>query len=163
MPDGKTETMTAAEFNTMTAGGGGGGGASERQQQEALATWAAAAEAERPALRLLFHVPNGGARSARSGARMKRLGAKRGVPDLCLPVPRAASGETTAREQYGALWIEMKAPSGGRMRRAQRWWRKRLRRTGHAHAVCHSWEEARCVLCSYLDGEGVPPATERRE
>jgi hypothetical protein len=147
--------MTAAEYRARHD-------TSERAEQEALAKWAAASEGERPALRLLFHVPNGGARSARSGARMKRLGAKAGVPDLCLPVMREAP-EAARVDRYGALWVEMKAPGGGRMRRAQRWWRKRLRRTGHAHAVCHSWEEARRVLCSYLDGEGVPPATERRE
>jgi hypothetical protein len=85
---------------------------------------------------------------------MKRMGAKKGVPDLCLPVTRPASGDAT-RERYGALWIEMKA-EGGRMRRAQRWWRERLRRAGHAHTVCRGWREGRAAIESYLDGEGVP-------
>jgi hypothetical protein len=138
-----TDTMTAAEFNTMTAG------ASERQQQEALATWAAAAEAERPALRLLFHVPNGGNRTARSGARLKRMGAKAGVPDLCLPVMRAAP-EAARVDRYGALWVEMKS-GAGQLREQQVWWRDRLREIGHAHAVCRSWTEGRDTILSYLD------------
>ena len=141
-----TPQMTAAEYRQRH-----GSGASERVEQKALVKWAAAAEAERPALRLLFHVPNGGHRPKRTAARMKRLGTKAGVPDLCLPVPRCAP-ERAAVARYGALWIEMKAPSGGRLRKAQRWWKENLRKVGHAHGVCHGWEEARCVLCEYLDG-----------
>jgi len=147
MPDA-TPTMTAAEYRARHD-------TSERAEQEALAKWAAASEGERPALRLLFHVPNGGNRTARAGARMKRMGAKAGVPDLCLPVPRPAP-DGAAVASYGALWIEMKA-GGGRMRERQRWWRDSLRQAGHAHAVCHGWEEARDVLLAYLDG-GFAPA-----
>lgn len=48
MPDGKTETMTAAEFNALSSSSNAGA-TSERAQQEALAKWAAASEGERPA------------------------------------------------------------------------------------------------------------------
>ena len=84
------------------------------------------------------------------------------MPDLVPAGVRRAAPEAARVDRYGALWIEMKAPGGGRMRRAQRWWRKRLRRAGHAHAICRSWTEARDILVSYLDGEGVPTAAERR-
>lgn len=66
------ETMTAEEFNALHARKA----SSERRQQEALVKWAAAKAAERPALRLLFHVPNGGHRKAQRWWRenLRRVG-----------------------------------------------------------------------------------------
>lgn len=51
----------------------------------------------------LIAVPNGGNRSAITGAIMKREGVARGIPDLLLLVPKNG---------YGAMWIEMKAEKG---------------------------------------------------
>lgn len=51
-------------------------------------------------LRSIFHVPNGGARSAVTGAMLKRQGVRAGVPDIICP----AMGKTG-----GPLAIEMKA------------------------------------------------------
>ena len=53
--------------------------------------------------RLLYAIPNGGARSAITGAMLKKEGVTPGIPDLCLPVPRGG---------FGALYIEVKAPDG---------------------------------------------------
>lgn len=62
----------------------------------------------------VHHSPNGGARSAREGARMKQAGTRRGFPDLVLPVPskgmrglaielKAGKGTTTPEQR---AWIE---------------------------------------------------------
>lgn len=52
-----------------------------------------------PELQLLYHVPNEGKRTWRTGARLKSEGLKPGVPDLCLPV---------ARGKYHGLYVELK-------------------------------------------------------
>ena len=64
--------------------------ASESQEQQALFEWAELSKRCFPELELLFHVPNGGARSKATAGRLKAEGVKPGVPDLCLPVPRGA-------------------------------------------------------------------------
>jgi len=49
----------------------------------------------------LIHIPNEGRRSLAEGSRQKRLGLRKGVPDLFFAVPT---------ELYHGLWIEIKAP-----------------------------------------------------
>jgi len=58
----------------------------ENQEQAALFEWARLSEKRHPELKLLHHIPNGGARDGRTGAVLKRTGVKPGVPDICLPV-----------------------------------------------------------------------------
>lgn len=54
----------------------------------------------------IFHVPNGGARNKREGAKFKRLGVRRGVPDLLWLLPREETGESPS---YNGLAMELKA------------------------------------------------------
>ena len=112
----------------------------EDQEQAALMAWAQMQTAARPELALLHHIPNGGARNARTGARLKAQGVKRGVPDLCLPV---------ARGGYHGLYIEMKTPSG-KTSDAQRWWVNHLMDYGYYAAVCHGYDAAVHILSWYL-------------
>jgi len=49
----------------------------------------------------IFHVPNGGNRSAREGAAFKRIGVMAGIPDLCVI---GAEGKS--------YWIEVKTLKG---------------------------------------------------
>ncbi|TQF00200.1 MAG: hypothetical protein FKY71_04640 [Spiribacter salinus] len=84
----------------------------EHDEQRSLIAWARMAQAKRPELALLHAIPNGGHRNRVAAARIKAEGAARGVPDLCLPVPRG--------ERHG-LYIELKAGKG-RPSREQRWW-----------------------------------------
>lgn len=101
------------------------------------------------ALRLLYHIPNGGARTKTEGGIFKAMGVKAGVPDLFLPVGK--TGPDGLR--YG-LYIELKAP-GGRLRPNQREWLEALRLQGYACAVCYGAEEAEQALEKYLNGEWV--------
>ena len=72
---------------------------SEDTEQEKIFAWAELMERTYPCLKLMYHVPNEGKRSEAAGARMKRMGLRRGVPDICLPI---------ARGGYHGLYIELK-------------------------------------------------------
>lgn len=39
-----------------------------------------------PEYEMIYHIPNEGKR--KNGAKLKRIGLRKGVPDLCMPVPR---------------------------------------------------------------------------
>lgn len=99
-------------------------------------------ETQYPELRWLFHIPNGGARDAITGARLKAEGVKPGVPDLCLPV---------ARQGHTALYVEMKY---GRNKPApvQEEWLTGLTDLGARCVVCYSAQEAFTEIMAYLRG-----------
>ena len=56
----------------------------------------------------VFHVPNGGNRSPETGANMKRLGTRSGIPDLISPF-------------NGGIAIEMKTEAGSLSRNQKTW------------------------------------------
>lgn len=66
-------------------------GLSETEEQQYLFEWARLAACKWPELALLYHIPNEGKRTAITGARLKSMGLKSGVPDVCLPVARAGA------------------------------------------------------------------------
>ena len=74
----------------------------EHRIQAALFKWARYSAAETPVLRLMFAIPNGGARDAITGAILKAEGVKPGVPDVFLPVAsgpfHASSSSSKARK-----------------------------------------------------------------
>lgn len=93
-----------------------------------------------PELKLLFHIPNGGRRDPVEAKHFKLQGVKRGVPDLCLPVPKG---------DYHGLYIEMKTETG-RTSEYQDWWLDELKKNNYRCAVCHGWKEAVKCLEDYL-------------
>lgn len=101
-------------------------------------------------LRMLFHIPNGGARSKAEGAIFKAMGVKSGVPDLFLPVPMEITYCGTVAQSAG-LFIEMKA-RGGRVQPNQKRWLNDLVDSGYCCCVCYGEEEAEKVLEDYLEG-----------
>lgn len=116
--------------------------ASEAQHQAAVIKWSQQSSVRRqwPELALLHHIPNGGNRDAVEGKHLKQQGVKRGVPDLCLPVPRG---------HYHGLYIEMKTEMG-HTSPEQEWWGERLAAQGYMWRVCHGWQSAVEVLEGYL-------------
>ena len=139
------------------AGRRSGWSATEHDEQAALFRWAAFLAPRRPELRLLFAIPNGGARDARTAAKMKAEGVRPGVPDVCLPVARTGPDGRT----YGALWLEVKRPAAralfearraGTLRPEQRAWLEALSGAGQAAIVAHGFEAARAAIEAYLDG-----------
>lgn len=90
---------------------------------------------------LLMAIPNGGARTAVTGARLKAEGVRAGVPDLFLAVP--------TKSAHG-LWIEMKRQKGGVVSDEQKAAMAALEAQGYACTVCKGWQEARRAISDYL-------------
>ena len=91
-------------------------------------------------VRMLFAVPNGGKRDAKTGARMKYEGSVRGVSDLILLVPKKG---------FSALCIEMKRPKGKQSEEQIRWQRE-AEKFRNKYVVCHSLTEFMNEVNSYL-------------
>jgi hypothetical protein len=122
----------------------------EDGHQMALFQWAALNLKKFPQLEWLHAIPNGGNRDARSGAKMKATGARKGVWDVFLPVPVVVNGVA-----YHGLYIEMKKPktagkAAGRPTPEQLKFQKHLQHFNYANVICYTWTEARDVILSYL-------------
>ncbi|MBQ9074674.1 MAG: VRR-NUC domain-containing protein [Mogibacterium sp.] len=102
--------------------------------------WSRLSQGKYPELALLHHIPNGGSRSAREGAKLKQMGVLAGVPDLHLPVPRGC---------YCGLYIEMKFGSG-QLSADQRRFLRLASEQGNYCCVCYTSEDAISVLQEYL-------------
>lgn len=110
---------------------------SESGHQKALFAWLAQ-QTDYPELKLAFAIPNGGLRDKVTAARLKAEGAKAGVWDIFLPVPRG---------HWHGLFIEMKVGNNS-LTDPQREFAEKL--VGYyAFIVCYSWEEARTVMINY--------------
>ena len=112
----------------------------EEIEQATLFRWASYAQTQYEELKLMYHIPNEGKRSAAMGARLKAEGLKAGVPDVCLP---------TAHGGYIGLYIEMKVKPN-KPTEHQKQWLRDLREAGHFTAVCYSWEEAKNLIEEYI-------------
>ena len=99
-----------------------------------------------PALRWMFHCPNGGKRDAITGGQMRALGVKPGVPDLLMPV---ASGPDSG------LALEFKSATGTTTP-SQDEWLAHLQANGWLTLVVRSADEARAAVMHYLDAD-LPP------
>lgn len=118
------------------------GQASESREQQSLFRWWDIYRSQYPEA-LMFAVPNGGARSAITGARLKAEGVLPGVPDVFLAYP--AGG-------LHGLFIEMKRARGGTTSAAQKIVGELLSRAGYGVAVCHGWQDARDTVIRYMEG-----------
>lgn len=112
----------------------------ERAEQIMLMEWANLMQRRIPALKWLHHIPNGGRRDPATGAMLKKMGVKPGVPDLCLPVPRKG---------YHGLYIELKAGTS-RPSKAQQGWIAFLSGEGYLVKICYGFREAASALLDYL-------------
>ena len=116
----------------------------EAQEQEALFCWARLSIAKYPELALMYHIPNEGKRSVVNGAALKRQGLKKGVPDICLPVPRG---------KYHGMYIEMKRIDG-KPTAEQKDFINELAKQGYACYVADKgWADAAEVITWYMNLE----------
>lgn len=116
----------------------------ESDEQKLLFEWADFMGLKYPALRLMFHIPNGGSRNLIEARNLKKQGVKAGVPDIFLPV---------ARGGFHGLFIEMKRSDGGRVSDAQKDYIQKLRMQGYQAAVANGYDSAVSIIKAYLGGD----------
>jgi hypothetical protein len=113
----------------------------EAADQKALIDWCKAMSGKYPELDLMYHIPNEGKRTKTFAALLIELGLKKGVPDLCLPVPRG---------KWHGLYIEMKA-AGGKPTVEQNQWLCKLRAQGYRCIVAWSFDYAKDFIEWYIN------------
>jgi len=88
----------------------------------------------------LYHVPNGGQRNIREGARLKKMGVKAGILDINLDY---------GNRGYHGLRIELKVRKG-KISSLQQGWLDRLNKVGYHAVVVYGWEKAKDIVLWYL-------------
>lgn len=99
----------------------------EDNEQEAVIDYCALKGIE------VVHIPNESKRSPSYGAKMKRIGLRKGFPDLLFPMPRKG---------YHGLFIELKRDRTCRPTKEQLWWIDYLNKQGYHATVCYGADEA---------------------
>lgn len=112
----------------------------EDTEQIRVMDWAAKAECRYPELRWLHHIPNGGARNSGEAVKLKRMGVKSGISDICLPFPHG---------RYHGLYIEMKYGKNVATRE-QKEFLCDMRDADHYVAVCHDAQSAIDTIERYV-------------
>jgi len=107
---------------------------SEHSLQVALCQWLAASRI------LHFSIPMGGLRNKTVASKLKKEGAKKGLPDLMIPI---------ARKGYHGLFCELKI-KGGRVSPEQKKWHEDLKAQGYAVEVCVGLDESFEKVKNYL-------------
>lgn len=113
----------------------------EHEEQVALMRLVEMHRGRWPELGMLFAVPNGGDRNVIVARKLKAEGVKKGVPDLCLCVPRGG---------YHGLFVELKRQKKGRISPEQVEWIKALRGQGYRAEICLGATEAWNVIQEYM-------------
>lgn len=88
----------------------------------------------------IYHIANEGKRTRYTGDLLRRLGMRKGVPDLCIPLPRG---------KYHGFYIEMKSKSG-KVTKEQTQWLKLLKNNCYATAICYGADEAINKIAAYM-------------
>lgn len=117
------------------------GSLTEAAEQERIFRWAAYI----PELKYMYAVPNGGSRNRLEAANMKLQGVKRGVSDICLPLPKG---------RYCGLYIELKT-KGNKASCEQAEFLREVNHRGYCGVVCYGFEEAKEVIERYLAEENL--------
>ena len=89
----------------------------------------------------LYHIPNESIGGIKWVTRNRQMGCRKGVPDLCLPIPMSG---------YHGLYIELKTDRG-RLNEDQKRWLKNLSAMGYRTKCCRGWKEAAKVLAEYMN------------
>ena len=89
----------------------------------------------------LYHIPNESIGGIKGVTRNRQMGCRKGVPDLCLPIPMSG---------YHGLYIELKTDRG-RLNEDQKRWLKNLSAMGYRTKCCRGWKEAAKVLAEYMN------------
>lgn len=88
----------------------------------------------------MIAIPNGGARDAVTGKRLKEEGVTAGAPDLFL---------FHSNDQHNGLAIEMKTRTG-KQSPSQKDFQKQLESNGYQYSICRSLAEFMEIVADYL-------------
>lgn len=97
-------------------------------------------EREFPALAFVFAIPNAAIRSKKERIRVLEEGLKKGVPDVCIPIPRHG---------YHGAWMENKS-TNGKLNANQKAFLEFLTGAGYATKVCYNVDEQIAFIEWYL-------------
>ncbi len=108
-----------------------------------------------PALERLYAIPNGGYRDKITAGKLKAEGVKRGVPDICLPLPMQHQLAGRSPFGYCGLYVELKRPKtttqrAGTTSPEQDDWIAYLRGAGYAVSVVFNWRDAAKEIERYV-------------
>ena len=109
----------------------------ENWEQRQLIQWAR----QYPWGQFLYHVCNENIGGMGYVIRNRQMGVRKGVPDLCLPIPMKG---------FHGLYIELKTDKG-RPSIEQRRWIDTLSGFGYRAVICKGWEAAAKELRWYMD------------
>ncbi len=90
---------------------------------------------------LLFSVPNGGFRTNKIGAVMKKEGMMKGVSDLLLLVPK---------DKFHGMAIEIKV-EGRKLSKEQMEWAIEINNLGYHYEVARTFEAFKTMISDYLN------------
>lgn len=90
---------------------------------------------------LFSHVPNGGKRNAREGARFKRMGVRKGIPDFLI----FETNDPNLRGVALELKVKPNKPSPEQVEVIAE-----LKRLKWVAEICYSFDEAQKILNTYL-------------
>lgn len=93
-----------------------------------------------------FHAPNGEARNARTGAKLKKMGVKKGVPDIFIWRPFAFGGRRRC-----ALVIELKKLIDGAVSDEQSRWGDVFEECGAIWVPAYGWRDAWQTIEAFYD------------
>lgn len=82
---------------------------------------------------IAVHIPNESKRSVAYGAKMKRMGLRKGFPDIFIP---------TAKKDFHGLMIELKRDKKSRVSAEQTAWITYLNKQGYKALICYGATEA---------------------
>lgn len=88
------------------------------------------------------HIPNESKRSETYGAKMKRMGLRKGFPDLFIP---------TAKQGFHGLFIELKRDRHSRVSAEQKAWIVYLNEHGYRSTICYGADEAINEIKNYME------------
>lgn len=97
-----------------------------------------------PDLKWVYHIPNGGWRGWKAGAKMRCQGVRPGVPDIAWDCMR----RNPEGGWYAGFRCEMKR-KGEYPTTEQKQWHAWLRSQGYYVCVCRTWREAWAELMAY--------------
>jgi len=92
---------------------------------------------------VFFYAINNGARTMGEAVKLKRLGLRKGICDICIPLPIAP---------YHGLYLELKRQSGGVVSKEQKACIEVLRKLGYKAEVARGCEEAIRIFQEYTQG-----------